>query len=90
MLLDQIHQLEQIAHTQVRPSSRSHNEQVHLGCASPLRIHATELALIVVVVDAVFSPGPAPVHQREDLPEQTVEGVCDFEELPLIRQIVCS
>jgi hypothetical protein len=89
-VLDHVSQSEQVAHAQARPARRGQDEQIYLGRAGPLRTHATELARWVVVVDAVFTPGPAPVHQREDLPEQTVERVCDFEELLLIRQIVCS
>jgi len=90
VLLDDARQFKQIAHSQARPAGRGHDEQVHLGRAGPMRIHTTELARIVVVVDAVFTPGPAPIHQREDLPEQGMEWVCDLEKLQRIRQIACS
>jgi hypothetical protein len=43
-----------------------------------------------VVVDALLAPGPAPVHDGEDLPEQRMEGVRDLEELTPISQIGCS
>jgi hypothetical protein len=90
MLLDDGRQLKQIAHAQARAAGRSQDERVHLCGTGPLRIQAAELARSVVVVDAVLTPGPAPIHQREDLPEQRVEGVCDLEELCRIGQIVRS
>jgi hypothetical protein len=43
-----------------------------------------------VVVDAVLAPGPAPVHDGEDLPKQRMEGVRDLEELTPISQNGCS
>jgi len=90
VLLDHVHQLKQITHAQAGPAGRCQDEQIRLGRAGPLRTHPTELARSVVVVDAVFTPGPAPVHEREDLPEQRMERVCDLEELRRISQIACS
>ena len=89
-MLDQCDQLQQISHAQTRPSGRRHHERINRRQARPLCIHAAELARFAVVVHAVLTPGQAPVYQREHLPTQRMERVCDPEELRLISQIASS
>jgi len=43
-----------------------------------------------VKIDAILSPGVAPIDQRELLPEKWMEGMSDLENLRSIGQLACS
>ena len=89
-MVDQCDQLQQISYAQTGPSGRRHHERINRRQARPLCIHAAELARFVVVVNAVLTPGQAPVYQRKYLTTQRMERVSDPEELRLISQIGSS
>ena len=44
----------------------------------------------IVEIDAIFSPRLALINQRELLPIEWMEGMCDLENLRLFGQLGCS
>lgn len=58
--------------------------------ARPRRGQTSQLARLIMVVNAILSPREAPVGQRELLPEERMERMSHPERLRFIDRMTCS
>jgi len=87
---DQGSQLQQVRDPEKRPSACQDLEGTGRRRAGPGRREATQLARVIVEVDAVLAPGRAPFEQLERAPTPRMKRMGDAEKPLRIGGIGCS
>jgi hypothetical protein len=87
---DQCDQLQKILDAKMRPARRHSLKHAGRCDARPRRRQASQLARLIMVVNAILSPREAPIGQWELLPEERMERMSHPEKLRFIDRMTCS